>query len=157
MSGSAGLCATDTHLPLSTNHGVGNYINIHALNGNMIRHTVDINKLDFEAFGSYFINYLLSGSKSSVEEHIDVNDIFNAMFNLVDPKYKKSWQQFVNNFFITYEYDQHTLQHLKKVYAGSSWEDSLSRIANVKGVSVTSAEYFLELYLEQYFRAEWVR
>jgi len=157
MSANARLCATDTHLPLTTNHGVGNYIYVHALNGNVIRHTVDHNKLDFEAFGKYFINFLLSGSESSEEKQIPVKDIFDAMFNLVEPKYKKSWQQFVDNFYLTYENHQYTLEHLKKVYAGESREESKYRLANVKGVSVTSAEYFLKVYLEQYFRTAWTR
>jgi len=155
MNANAKLCAADTYLPLSTNHGVGNYINIHALNGNVIRHTVDHNKLDFEAFSKYFINYLLSGSESYTETQIPVKDIFDAMFNLVDPRYKKSWQFFVDNFYMSNEAHQYTLEHLKHIYAGVSRTDSIYRLAGVKGVSDKSAEYFLQLYLEQYFRSSW--
>lgn len=155
MSANARLCAADTHLPLTTNHGVGNYIYVHALNGNVIRHTVDHNKLDFEAFSKYFIKILLSSSESFEEKQIPVKDIFDAMFNLVDPKYKKSWQLFVNNFYLSYESHQYTLEHLKNIYAGTSRMESIYRLAGVKGVSDKSAEYFLQLYLEQYFRTEW--
>lgn len=157
MSANARLCASDTHLPLTTNHGVGNYIYVHALNGSVIRHTVDHNKLDFEAFSKYFISFLLSGPQSSTERQIPVKDIFDAMFNLVDPRYKKSWQLFVDNFYLTNESHQYTLEHLKHIYAGASRTDSIYRLASVKGVSDKSAEYFLQLYLEQYFRTEWTR
>lgn len=158
MSANARLCAADTHLPLTTNHGVGNYINVHALNGNVIRHTVDHNKLDFEAFSKYFINFLLSGLENNHEkQQIPVKDIFDAMFDLVDPKYKKSWQLFVNNFYMSYESHQYTLEHLKQVYAGASRMESVYRLASVKGVSDKSAEYFLQLYLEQYFRSSWTQ
>jgi len=155
MSGNARICAMDTHLPLTTNHSVGNYINIHTLNGNVIRHTVDTEKLDFEAFRQYFISYLLSRPVGTAERQIDVNDIFNAMYQLVDPRYKKSWQQFVDHFFTKFDSGQYTLEHLKKVYAGMSKAESAARISSVKGVSTTSAQYFLDVYLEQYFRTEW--
>jgi hypothetical protein len=157
MSGNAKLCPEDTHLPLTTNHSVGNYINIHAMNGNVIRHTVDTNMLDFDAFSEYFINYLLSSSEKTEVKQVNVNDIFNAMYSLVDPRYKKSWQQFTDNFYDKFESHQYTLEHLKKVYAGKSRSDSISRISAVKGVSYTSAEYFLKVYLEQYFGSEWVQ
>ena len=157
MSGNARICTTDTHLPLTTNYSVGSYINIHALSGNIIRHTVDLEKLDFEAFRQFFINYLLSDSASTTEKQIDVEDIFNAMFTLVDPRYKKSWQQFVDHYYDKYESRQYILSHLKKVFAGKSRNESIALISNVKGVSVTSAEYFLDVYLEQYFSTEWTQ
>jgi|GEM_PF-3182209 len=155
MSNNAKICSSDTHLPLSTNHSVGNYINIHALNGNVIRHTVDTNMLDFDAFGRYFINFLLSDVEMKVEKQINVIDIFSAMHGLVDPRYKKSWQQFTDNFYDSYEAHQYTLEHLRAMYAGKSRNDSVSRISAVKGVSYTSAEHFLNVYLEQYFSSEW--
>ena len=157
MSKNAEMSPTDIHLPLMTNHSVGNYINIHSLNGNMIRHTVDLERLDFESFRQYFLNYLLSGTEILEEKQVDVSDIFDAVFRLVDPRYKKSWQQFVDDFYIRFQNHQYTLNHLKKVYAGKSRDESVALISSVKGVSVTSARYFLDVYLEQYFGTAWTQ